>query len=317
MDGILIVFYLAIGLIMLVAGAEGLVRGGSSLALNFGVSPLVIGLTLVAFGTSSPELVVSLKASLENNSDISLGNVVGSNIANIGLILGLAVIIQPVIVKLQIVKKEIPIMIGISILFFLFLFYFNSINLVAGLFLILLLLIYTGYGIYASRKEEGTDAAEELEPAKKLKTFTAVVFAVGGLGLLAFGADLFLKGSVELARKIGISDVVIGLTIVSVGTSLPELFTTVYAAMKKQADIALGNVIGSNIFNILGIIGISAVVNPIDNSSINTIDMGVMLFFAMIVWVVSKTGYKIQRIEGILLLAVYSAYIYYLIAVAG
>ncbi|MBU1299269.1 MAG: calcium/sodium antiporter, partial [Bacteroidetes bacterium] len=273
MDTLYIVFYLVIGLVLLVGGAEGLIRGGSSLALSFGVSPLIIGLTLVAFGTSSPELVVSIKAAVEGNADISLGNVIGSNIANIGLILGIAVLIQPVAVRLQIVKKEIPIMIGFTLLFFVVLLLINVINIFIGIFFLLLLLIYTSYGIYISRKEEKSVSAEEMHVGKRLNTWLALLLALGGLAFLAFGADLFLKGAVELAKRMGVSDIVIGLTIVAVGTSLPELFTTVYAAIKKEADIALGNVVGSNIFNILGIIGVASVVNPIQTSSIKLIDL--------------------------------------------
>jgi len=314
MDTLYIVFYLVIGLIMLVGGAEGLIRGGSSLALSFGVSPLIIGLTLVAFGTSSPELVVSLKAAVDGNADISLGNVIGSNIANIGLILGIAVLIQPVVVRLQIVKKEIPIMIGFSILFFLVLIFADTVNFIIGTAFLLILIIYTIYGIYISRKEEKLVSAEEMNVGKKLKTWLAFLLALGGLAFLAFGADLFLKGAVELAKRMGVSDIVIGLTIVAIGTSLPELFTTVYAAIKKEADIALGNVVGSNIFNILGIIGVASVVNPIQTSSIKLIDLSMMLFFSIAVFVVSKTGLKIQRTEGVILLSVYSAYVYYLIS---
>ncbi|MBU2494052.1 MAG: calcium/sodium antiporter [Bacteroidetes bacterium] len=317
MDTLYIVFYLVIGLVLLVGGAEGLIRGGSSLALSFGVSPLIIGLTLVAFGTSSPELVVSIKAAVEGNADISLGNVIGSNIANIGLILGIAVLIQPVAVRLQIVKKEIPIMIGFTLLFFVVLLLINVINIFIGIFFLLLLLIYTSYGIYISRKEEKSVSAEEMHVGKRLNTWLALLLALGGLAFLAFGADLFLKGAVELAKRMGVSDIVIGLTIVAVGTSLPELFTTVYAAIKKEADIALGNVVGSNIFNILGIIGVASVVNPIQTSSIKLIDLSMMLIFSIAVFVVSKTGLKIQRTEGIILLSVYLAYVYYLIIITN
>lgn len=317
MDTLYIVFYLVIGLVLLVGGAEGLIRGGSSLALSFGVSPLIIGLTLVAFGTSSPELVVSIKAAVEGNADISLGNVIGSNIANIGLILGIAVLIQPVAVRLQIVKKEIPIMIGFTLLFFVVLLLINVINIFIGIFFLLLLLVYTSYGIYISRKEEKSVSAEEMHVGKKLNTWLAFLLALGGLAFLAFGADLFLKGAVELAKRMGVSDIVIGLTIVAVGTSLPELFTTVYAAIKKEADIALGNVVGSNIFNILGIIGVASVVNPIQTTSIKLIDLSMMLVFSIAVFVVSKTGLKIQRTEGIILLSVYLAYVYYLIIITN
>lgn len=317
MDTLYIVFYLVIGLVLLVGGAEALIRGGSSLALSFGVSPLIIGLTLVAFGTSSPELVVSVKAAAEGNADISLGNVIGSNIANIGLILGLAVFIQPVAVRLQIVKKEIPIMIAVTFLFFVVLLLTELINIFIGITFLLLLIIYTSYGIYISRKEEKSVSAEEMNVGKKLNTWLAFLLALGGLAFLAFGADLFLKGAVELAKRMGVSDIVIGLTIVAVGTSLPELFTTVYAAIKKEADIALGNVVGSNIFNILGIIGVASVVNPIQTSSIKLIDLSAMLIFSIAVFVVSKTGLKIQRTEGVILMLVYSFYVYYLISIAN
>ena len=317
MELLYIIFYLLIGLLLLVGGAEGLIRGSSSIALSFGISPLVVGLTLVAFGTSSPELVISIKAAMEGNSDISLGNVIGSNIANIGLILGLAVVVQPIMVKLQVVKKEIPIMIVISFIFFIMLLTVNEINLVHGFIFVLLLILYTSFGIYLSRKEEKSEAAEEINVGKKLNTWIAVLLAVGGLSFLAFGADLFLTGAVELAKKLGLSDIVIGLTIVAVGTSLPELFTSVYAAFKKEADIALGNIVGSNIFNIFGIIGITSIINPLQVSSIKFIDITIMLVFSILVLIVSKTGLKIQRTEGIILLLIYSGYVYYLIAISN
>jgi len=308
-----ILIFLVLGLVALFIGAEGLIRGSSALALKIGITPLVVGLTVVAFGTSTPELVVSLKAALIGNSSISLGNIVGSNIANIALILGISAIIRPLDVHANIIRREIPIMIGISILLVLLLID-GELGLVDGIIFVLGIVIYTIVNITMARKEKNAEVDKEFKEGLKtgLGVPISIVMIVGGLGLMILGANLFVTSSISIAKVIGVSDAIIGLTIVAVGTSLPELITSVVAAYKNESDIAIGNVVGSNIFNILGILGITALIISVGSIGINYVDFGVMLFAALILLPLSKTGFRITRLEGIILVLGYIAYIYYL-----
>lgn len=314
MTGIEIIFYLAGGLIMLFIGAEGLIRGSSNLALKIGITPLVVGLTVVAFGTSTPELVVSLKAALLGNSSISLGNVVGSNIANIALILGVAALIRPLDVHANVIKREIPIMIGISLVLLLILID-GEIGLMDGLIFVIGLIIYLIINVIMARKEKNPEVDAEFKEGLKSKLGipVSIFLMIAGLGLLILGANLFVQSAVAIAKIFNVSDAIIGLTIVAIGTSLPELITSIVASYKKEADIAIGNVVGSNIFNILGILGITAIIIPISSVGISYVDLGVMLIFAIILFPLSRTGFSISRLEGSLLLAGYAAYIFYLL----
>jgi cation:H+ antiporter len=298
---------------MLFLGGEGVIRGSSALALRVGISALVVGLTVVAFGTSSPELIVSVKAALIGNSSIALGNVIGSNIANIALIIGVSALIRPLNVHANVIKREIPIMIGVSILLIIFLSD-GKINKIEGMILFSLLLIYTVFNILLSLKESKEIKNEfESELKTRLKVSTAVLFFIVGLALLIFGADLFLKGAIALAKIFNISDVVIGLTIVAVGTSLPELFTSVVASIKKESDIAVGNVVGSNIFNILSILGITAIISPVSSAGISQVDLTIMLAAALVLLPLSYTNFKISRAEGLFLIIGYISYIIFLL----
>jgi cation:H+ antiporter len=314
MTGIEIIIYLVGGLIMLFIGAEGLVRGSSNLAIKIGIAPLVVGLTVVSFGTSAPELVVSLKAALSGNGSISLGNVIGSNIANIALILGLAALIRPLSVHANVIMREIPIMIAISLLL-LVLLIDGEVGFIDGIILSGGLIIYLVVSVIMARKENNAEVDAEFEEGLKSKFGIplSIVFIIVGLGLLLFGANMFVQSAVAIAKIFNVSDAIIGLTIVAIGTSLPELITSIVAAYKKEADIAIGNVVGSNIFNILGILGITALIIPISSLGISYVDSGVMLFTAIILFPLSRTGFSISRFEGALLLAGYAGYIYYLI----
>ena len=314
MTGIEIILYLVGGLIMLFIGAEGLIRGSSNLAIKIGITPLVVGLTVVAFGTSTPELVVSLKAALLGNSSISLGNVVGSNIANIALILGVAALIRPLDVHAKVIMREIPIMIGISILLLLLLID-GELGFIDGLIFVIGLIVYLVVNVLIARKEKNPEIDSEFSEGLKSKLGipVSIVLMIAGLGLLILGANLFVQSAVAIAKIFNVSDAIIGLTIVAIGTSLPELITSIVAAYKKEADIAIGNVVGSNIFNILGILGITALIIPISSVGISYVDLGVMLFTAIILFPLSRTGFSISRFEGALLLAGYGGYIYYLI----
>jgi len=314
MTGIEIILYLAGGLVMLFLGAEGLIRGSSNLAIKIGITPLVVGLTVVAFGTSAPELVVSLNAALKGNSSISLGNVVGSNIANIALILGTAALIKPLNVHAKVIMREIPIMIGISALLLLLLID-GEVGFVDGLIFVIGLIAYLIFNVITARKEKNPEVEEEFKEGLKsrLGIPVSIFIMIAGLGLLILGANLFVQSAVAIAKIFNVSDAIIGLTIVAIGTSLPELITSIVASYKKEADIAIGNVVGSNVFNILCILGITSLIIPISTVGIGYIDLGVMLFTAIILFPLSRTGFSISRLEGAFMLAGYIGYIYYLI----
>lgn len=303
---------LVFGLALLFIGGELLVRGSSSLAISIGLTPMVIGLTVVAFGTSSPELVVSIQAALRGNSAISIGNVVGSNIANIALILGLSALIRPVTVQSTAVLREIPFMIFVSLIFSVLVF-FRHIAFLAGFLFVSLLILYVIFSIYNSKKSASTEITE---PVKiKYPTLVSILFVILGLVGLVFGSDLFIEGSVKLARILGASEFLIGVTVVAVGTSLPELVTSLVASIKKESDILVGNIVGSNIFNILAIIGIAAMITSINLSQVDMMDLLVMLFFSVIIFPMSILNKLISRREGILLLIGYIVYLIYLVNV--
>lgn len=306
---------LIVGLVLLYFGAEGLVRGSSSLALRLGVGPLLVGLTVVAFGTSTPELVVSLKAAYLGQGDISVGNVVGSNICNIGLILGFSALIIPIKVASQIVRVDTPIMIGVTALA-LFCLHDGSLSRAEGIVLFVLLVAYVLFSIRLA-KQQATDplAGEFSEEIKisKWGVWQDIAFIVAGLVMLVFGARFLVEAAIDIAKAFGLSEAVIGLTIVAMGTSLPEFATSLVAALKKEADIAVGNVVGSNIFNVLGILGISSAVTPLSSAGITDIDLGVMAGFAVVLWIFSRTGFRITRTEGLILLVAYVGYISWLI----
>lgn len=311
----LAILYLALGLVLLYYGAEALVRGSSSLALRLGLSPLVIGLTVVAFGTSSPELVVSLKAGLAGQGNISVGNVVGSNICNLGLILGLCALVTPVATTSQIVRMDIPIMIAVTA-FAIFLLSNGTLTRTEGTLLATLLLAYVIFSIRLARRQPADALGAEFGEAVKVsKRGLAVdlLMVAGGLVLLVFGARFLVDGAVIIARAFGWSEALIGLTVIAIGTSLPELATSLVAAVKKEADIALGNIVGSNIFNLLGILGITAMVTPLAESGISLIDYAVMAVFALVLWPMAYHQKRITRLEGAILLAGYAAYVSWLV----
>ena len=310
------ILILVLGLVLLYFGAEGLVRGSSSLALRLGVGPLLVGLTVVAFGTSTPELVVSLKAAYLGQGDISVGNVVGSNICNIGLILGFCALIIPIKVASQIVRVDTPIMIGVTALA-MALLYDGALTRFEGIILFILLLVYVLFSIRLARKQVSDPLAGEFSEEIKISTWGTwedIAFIVGGLVMLVFGARFLVEAAIDIAKAFGLSEAVIGLTIVAVGTSLPEFATSLVAALKKEADIAVGNIVGSNIFNILGILGISSAVTPLSSAGITAIDLGVMMLFALVLWIFSRTGHLLTRFEGFLMLAGYAGYVAWLVA---
>lgn len=302
--------YGILGLVLLYYGAEFLVKGGSSIALKLKISPLVIGLTLVAYATSAPELVVSVDAALKGHGDISIGNIVGSNICNIALILGLCAIITPLRVNAKLLKLDVWLMI-VSALALLGCYALNNgVNRYEAAILLCGCLTYTIWSIRSSRKENSEDVDV---PKVQYSIPVAIAMVAGGLAALIGGAKLFVYSAIVLAKWCGVSDAVIGLTVVAVGTSLPELATSAVAAFRKEQDIAIGNVIGSNIFNILAILGIAPLIYPIKTQDISYVDMFLMAALSILLYPIMKSGMKISRFEGIILLMIYVIYTIYLI----
>lgn len=305
---------LAASLGVLFAGAEGLVRGSSSLALRLGLTPLVVGLTVVAFGTSAPELVVSISASLRGQGDLAMGNVVGSNIFNIGIILGLAAVICPVTVALPVLKLDAPIMLAVVILLAV-LALSGEVSRLMGAGLVAMLVVYTVFNIVEARKQASAEVKQEYSEGVPPPTGSLgkdLVLIAGGLGLLVVGSNLLVSSSTTIARAFNLSEAVIGLTIVAAGTSMPELATSVVAALRRQSDIAVGNVIGSNTFNVLGVIGGASLTSPLIAPSITRFDLGAMVAFSVGVLFLMWSGRKVQRWEGALLLAGYGIYLWVL-----
>lgn len=312
---LLIVGSLLAGLLLLTAGAEGLIRGSSSLARRLGLSPLVIGLTVVAFGTSTPEFVVSLQGALDGRSALAIGNVVGSNIGNIGLILGGAALISPLRVQAQIIRLDVPIMIGVTLLLSALLWN-GWVGRVEGALLATGIIAYTWTTIALARRGASPAVQEEFEAGvpSQHPVWQDILFVAGGLGFLIGGGQLLVFGAVTIAQQFGVSETVIGLTIVGIGTSPPELATSLLAAARGAGDIAVGNVVGSNIFNILGILGPVALVQPLSVGTLGPVDAGVMVGFALLLLPLMRTQYVLHRWEGALLLGLYGGYLTYLVS---
>ena len=303
-----------LGGVMLYYGAEFLVKGGVSIALKFKVSPLVIGLTLVAFATSAPELAVSIDASLKGHGDVAMGNVVGSNICNIALILGLSALIAPLPINKKLLKLDMPLMMAASLLLLLFFWLNNGVNRWQGALLFAGVVSYTVWSIYSSRKEgvSEDDGGDEVE-IKEVNTFLSIGLVIAGLLTLVFGAKFFVGCATFIATKLGVPEAIIALTVVAFGTSLPELATSVVAALKHEQDIAIGNVVGSNIFNILCIMGIAPMIKPVAAQGITFLDMGLMIGIAALLWIMMIFGKKINRAEGALLLVINFLYVGFLV----
>lgn len=311
---VMMIVLLISGTVLLYFGAELLVKGSSNLAMRCGVSALVAGLTIVAFGTSAPELVVSIKAALDGLGDIAVGNVIGSNIFNIAIILGLSALIHPMKVHLNVLKVDTPVMLASSVLLMAVL-HDLYLSRVEGIFLFAGIIAYMTFTIITARRTGETKVdfpLEQLTPKKKVTPVLDIIFVIGGLCLLVLGSRFFVNGAVSLARAIGVSEAVIGLTIVAVGTSLPELATSIIASIKKEDDIAIGNIIGSNIFNILAILGTSSTITPLNASGVGQISLYFMLGTTVLLMPFMRTGFVLNRIEGLLLLIVYWGYMYYL-----
>lgn len=309
------------GLALILLGANGLTDGSAAVAKRFRISDLVIGLTIVAFGTSAPELVISVLSALNGSAEMAIGNVVGSNIFNALMIIGCTTVVLPIKVGEGTMSKEIPLVILASLVLF---FCANDVMLdgsaenvigrVDGLILLAFFLIFLRYTFAIARN--GNEEAGEEQKIKEMPIWKSVLFIVGGLAGLIFGGQLFVEGASGIARSLGVSESVIGLTLVAGGTSLPELATSITAALKKNPGIAIGNVIGSNLFNIFFVLGCSATVSPLSMGGINNLDLTVMIASALLLWLVGWFFKKrtITRPEGVLMIVCYVAYTAYLIA---
>jgi cation:H+ antiporter len=307
------------GLVLLIVGAEALVRGASKLALSVGISPLVVGLTIVAFGTSSPEMAVSVQSALEGKVDIAIGNVVGSNIFNVLFILGACALIAPLMINRQIIRQEVPIMIGASLLLIGFMWNGDISRIEAGI-MFGLLVAYTAFLVIQSRKETKTTTTSNMD-IDTTSTWDKhwamqLILIVVGLLLLVQGSNWLVEAAIIFAKMMGVSELVIGLTIIAAGTSMPEVATSILATIRGQRDIAVGNVIGSNTFNILGVLGLTGLVAPTSLAvapSILSFDMWVMLAVAVACLPIFFTGREIARWEGFVFVGYYVAYTAYLI----
>lgn len=309
---IMVLLGLAAGLAGLFFGGEWLVTGASRLARSLGVSALIVGLTIVAMGTSTPELLVSVNAALSGSADISIGNIVGSNTANIGLILGLSGLIYPIAVHVDVLRREIPLMIAVAVLGFV-LMLDGQLNAMDGIILVVGMASYIGFMIYAARKEQKIkhDIPEDQEPPIAVNRLLEVGRVVLGIAVLMIGAQLTVTNAAALARALGVSELIIGVTLVAVGTSLPELVTSTMAAWRRESDIAIGNVVGSNIFNILGILGLTSIINPVGVApQFIQLDGLVMIGFSLLVLPFALNR-KLGRVESGVFLLAYVAYVIY------
>lgn len=307
------------GFALLYRGAEWLVRGSSSFARSFGISPLVIGLTVVAFGTSAPELVVSLVSSIKGKSMIAVGNVVGSNICNIALVLGMTAIFQPVTGDRSVVRRDIPIMLVIS-LYLLALTFDSEIGRFEGITLFTGIILYTFFNYYSSKKANKIQADhDELDGIGHVHSRTKqILFIVTGIAGVVYGAELVVSAAEKIMLLFGVSEKFIGLTIVAFGTSLPELATSVVAALRKEMDISIGNLVGSNVFNIMSVLGVAAIVRPIEIpggfvESGLVYDYLVMLLVSFLPWLLMRKNCTVSRQGGLILLSCYAGYLGYLV----
>jgi cation:H+ antiporter len=314
------VLFFLLGLGALVAGAEALVRGASKIAMSLGISPLVVGLTIVAMGTSSPEVAVSVGAALSGNTDIAVGNVVGSNVFNVLFILGVSALITPLVVHSQIIRQEVPIMIGASVVLAVMVIDGSLSRMEA----VMLLVLLVGYMVFLVRQSRAETAEIRDEYAGAVQRNGAwdshwaaqALLIAAGLGLLVLGSEWLVNAAVAFARALGVSDLIIGLTIIAAGTSMPEVATSIMAAVRGERDIAVGNVIGSNTFNILGCLGLSGVVSANGlgmSSAVLNFDLWVMLAVAFACLPAFMLRNEIGRRRGLMFLAFYVAYVAYLI----
>lgn len=311
------IILLFMGLVGLYYGAEWLVTGSARFAHALHIKPIVIGLTIVAFGTSTPELVTSVLAGIKHFNDIAVGNIVGSNIANIALILGLSSLVRPLKIDMKLLNRDMSIMIGCSCLLY-FMSWDGVLNRWEGVALFVGIVVYTFY-VYIAALNDSKTVEKEFQEFEELIGVTHngikkdVVLIIIGLGTLVVGAHLLVHSAVYIAKAVGISELVIGLTVIAVGTSLPELATSMVASIRKEAEISVGNIVGSNIFNILAVLGVAAMIQPIRvNPDSLRLDMPVMLFFSIFLVPLITWKFVLTRLQGLFLLSGYGVYVCWL-----
>jgi cation:H+ antiporter len=302
--------YLGAGLVLLYAGGEGVVRGAASLGLRCGLSALATGLTIVAFGTSAPELIVNLQAAALGVGDMAIGNVVGSNIANIGLVLGVSVLIKPVRLDVDVIRRDIYIMMAAGVIATAFLIV-GRISRIEGAVLAALIAAYVWYNLRAAGRERAASKArfEEALSMPEHTLWLDLMLVIGSLAALAGGGSLFVRGAVDLAAALGMAPAVIGLTVVAIGTSLPELAATAIAAYRGYGDMAIGNVVGSNIFNILSVLGLTSLVYPLERGDVGTVDLAVFLLSGAVLLRLMLTDSRMDRWEGAVLFLGFCTYL--------
>ncbi len=313
MPGTLITVYnLVAGGVLLWFGAETFVRSSSALAIRMGLTPLVVGLTIVAFGTSSPELGVSLISTFRGMGDVATGNVVGSNIANVGLILGLSALIRPIRIEPKLLQLDVPIVVAVSLLVTI-LFNDGRLSRLEGGFLVLLLIGYILLSLRKSRLEFDVEMPPVGEATGRRPLAIVIGLILFGLGMLVMGSFAFVNGAEDLAIRLGVTPAVVGLTVVAVGTSLPEAATSVVAAWRGQGDIAIGNLVGSNLFNLLAILGVTGLIRPVMRGDVSMVSFAVMIGLAVTLLPLMRSGFRVSRLEGAALLLAYAGYVYWLI----
>lgn len=310
METVIAIVLLVVGFVFLVKGADWFVDGAAGIAARFGIPQLIIGLTIVAMGTSAPEAAVSISAALKGSADITIGNIIGSNMINILIILGLSAVITPLAVAKSTVKIEIPFMIGVTVLLLLQGLK-GSVGIIDGIVLWIAFIAYLVYLFICAKKnpEEADDAEKTNKPRK---VWQLILLTIVGLGLIIVGSNFAVDGATAIARILGLSERFIGLTIVALGTSLPELFTSVFAARKGNADIAIGNIVGSNIFNILFVVGTSALIVPVPFAAGFIFDTAAAIFASVLLFICCLKTRRLNRFSGVLMLACYAAYFAYI-----
>ncbi|MCH5297341.1 MAG: calcium/sodium antiporter [Ruminococcus sp.] len=312
MEIIIQILFLVLGFVMLIKGADWFVDGAAGIAKKFGIPSLVVGLTIVAMGTSAPEAAISVSAAFKGSADIAVGNVIGSNIMNVLIILGLTAIITPIAVQKSTIKYEIPFMILITVVFGILGLFDNVINIFNGIILWVLFIMYLTYLFYMAKKGMANQDSETESSSESM--LNLIIFGLIGVALVIFGSNITVDAATNIARTFGMSERFIGLTIVALGTSLPELVTSVTAGLKKKADIAIGNIVGSNIFNILFVIGTSSLITPVVYQPQFLIDTIICVATAvlLLLCLLSK-GHKLKRWAGVLMLLCYAGYFTYII----
>ena len=313
------ILFIIIGFVLLIKGADFLVDGASSIAKRFHIPEIVIGLTIVSIGTSMPELFVSTTSALNNSADMAIGNIIGSNICNLLLILGVSAAISPVKFQRDTVRIEIPMCFLCTVVFMLLCNIGGALTLVDAIILMVLFVAFIAYTIYVAKKgiSASTESTEVEEPAKKSSILKDIIFVVIGIVGLKFGGDLTVDHAAAVATELGVSEKVIGLTVLAIGTSLPELVTSVVAAIKGNDDIAIGNIIGSNLFNMLMIIGVTSLITPLTYNISYNLELGILLAALVLleVFALTKPKNKMSRFNGIIYTALYIAYLVMLFVV--